>query len=130
MGITIGNQQGGVVNNVAGDQHISGGQHGAVGADLDDARGALKQLRREIDRAALPPASNGEAQAQLEAAGRELAHPEPDRQAVAARLTRLAQVLSSVGALASAGTALGGPLVTLAGWLGALGAPILRLLAG
>lgn len=127
--MTIGSQQGGVINNVTGDQHISGGQHGAVGAGLADARSALEQLRREVDRAALPPSSGREAQAHIEAAGRELARPEPDQQAVAARLTRLAKVLSSVGALASAGTVLGAPLITLAGWLGALGAPILRLIA-
>ena len=53
---------------------------------------------------------------------------EPDRARIAPRLERLTRILLAAGSLASAGSALVGPLGTLAHWLGALGAPILGLL--
>src|SRR6266568_905334 len=86
MTFNIGNQSGGVINNVAG-------AHAEV-AELDDA------LRSE----------------------------RPDRPRFARALERLTRLLAAAGSLASGGAALLAPLHALAGWLGALGAPILGLL--
>jgi len=43
-------------------------------------------------------------------------------------LERLTRLLAAAGSLATSGAALLGPLHALAGWLGALGGPILALL--
>lgn len=47
MTFTIGNQTAGVINNVAGDQRVTGGQHGTV-AGLESARQAAEELRRAV----------------------------------------------------------------------------------
>jgi hypothetical protein len=44
----------------------------------------------------------------------------PDRSRFAAALNRLTRLLTATGSLASAGTALAGPLHTLATWVGAV----------
>jgi hypothetical protein len=43
-------------------------------------------------------------------------------------LERLTRLLAAAGSLTTAGTALVGPLRTIAGWLGALSEPFLHLL--
>ncbi|MFJ2029058.1 hypothetical protein [Streptosporangium sp. NPDC087985] len=68
--------------------------------------------------------------AEAEAVKTEPDRARPDRQSIATRLTRLAEALNSAGAIAAAGESLRGPLMALAGWLGALGAPIIRMLTG
>jgi hypothetical protein len=122
----IGSQQGGVVNNVTGDQRVYGGQHAAVSMDVPDVRKLLAQLREDVRRSPLSGNAGSEAEVEIDAADAELAKPRPDKQTVAARLTRLTRLLSSAGALATAGTTLGGALAALAGWLGNLGDPILQ----
>jgi hypothetical protein len=124
----IGSQQGGVVNNVTGDQQVYGGQHPTVALHQMDGPALLAQLAQDLRRCALPDNVRGQAQTEIDAADAEIAKPQPDKRAVAERLTRLAQVLSSAGALAAAGTALGGTLGALAGWLGSLGEPIRQVL--
>jgi hypothetical protein len=52
----------------------------------------------------------------------------PDKPRFAGALERLTRLLAAAGSLASGGAALIGPLHALAGWLGALGGPILALL--
>ncbi|MEU7893025.1 hypothetical protein AB0B45_09165 [Nonomuraea sp. NPDC049152] len=116
MVFNIGSQQGNI-NNVAGDQTIYGGQQAFVaGRPTDWAARLAEALRGEGLR---------QEAAQAEAVQAELARPEPDRQAIAGRLTTIAQ---AVGAVAGAGTALREPLAALANWLGTMGAPILRLI--
>ncbi|KAB1984172.1 hypothetical protein [Streptomyces triticiradicis] len=130
MVFNIGNQQGGVVNNVAGDQTVHDGQSAVFTAGGQEVRGLVRELRASIERTALPPAIEPEVRAELDSLDEEVARPEPDRKAVAGRLGRITRLLSSAGALATAGTRLIGPLGALAGWLGALGQPILRAIAG
>ncbi|MEU5282303.1 hypothetical protein AB0G87_38610 [Streptomyces asoensis] len=130
MSFNIGNQQGGVVNNVAGDQSVHGGQSAVFAAGGQEVRGLVQDLRTSIERTALPPAIIPEVRAELDSLEEEAARPGPDRQAVAGRLGRITRLLSSAGALATAGAQLTGPLTALAGWLGALGQPILRAIAG
>jgi hypothetical protein len=113
----IRNQTAGVINNVAGNQHIGVQQGRVVGTD--DAREAVAELREALLTVSLPPEAKAEAQSRME---------QVDRMRVADSLRRLTRLLSSVGAFAAAGAALIGPLQTLAAWLGELGQPIMQLL--
>ena len=94
----------------------------------DAARRAVNELREALMTVSLPPNTTAEAQARVEQIDVAMKEPEPDRSRVADSLRRLTQLLASVGSLAVAGTALIGPLQTLATWLGELGQPIMRLL--
>jgi hypothetical protein len=128
MTFNIGSQSGGVINNVAGDQHISGGQQGVL-VSTEDARRALGELRQGLATARLDEATAAGAHAQVADMEETLRTERPDRPRFARALERLTRLLAAAGSLASAGAALLGPLHALAGWLGALGAPILGLLA-
>ncbi|WP_406206744.1 hypothetical protein OH807_33430 [Kitasatospora sp. NBC_01560] len=128
MVFNIGSQQAGVINNVAGDQTVQGGQSGHLTADGKDVRGLVGELRTAVEDAQLPPAVVPEVRAELDSLDEEVARPEPDREAVAGRLTRITGLLTSAGALVAAGTSLIGPISALAGWVGALGRPILQAL--
>ncbi|MFF8772998.1 hypothetical protein [Kitasatospora sp. NPDC015120] len=130
MVFNIGSQQGGVVNNVAGNQVVHGGQSGHLTADGQDVRELLGELRAAVERAPLPGAVAPEVRSELDALDTEAARPEPDREEVASRLGRVTRLLSSAGALVAAGTGLIGPISALAGWLGTLGGPILRAIGG
>ncbi|WP_395293475.1 hypothetical protein ACF9IK_07620 [Kitasatospora hibisci] len=130
MVFNIGNQQGGVVNNVAGDQTVHGGLSGHLTADGRDVRSLVGDLRAAVEQAQLPPAVAPGVRAELDSLDTEVNRPEPDREAVAGRLTRITRMLSTAGDLAAAGAGLIGPISALAGWLGALGRPIMHLLGG
>jgi hypothetical protein len=127
MTFNIGNQSGGVINNIAGDQHITGGQQGVVVAP-EAARQAVRDLIAAMDASSLNDATARKARSYVDEIDAELATADPDRPEVASRLERLTRLLMSAGALATAGSALVAPLQTLAGWLGTLGEPVLRLL--
>lgn len=125
MTFNIHNQTADMINNVAGDQHV-GVQQGRVGTD--EARQAVATLREALMTVSLPPGANAEARARVNQVDAVMKEPEPDRSQVADSLRRLTRLLSSAGALVAAGTALVGPLQTLATWLGELGQPIMQLL--
>jgi CO/xanthine dehydrogenase Mo-binding subunit len=127
MTFHIGSQTGGIINNVAGDQRVTGGQYGTV-VTTEAALRAVHELREALRAAALDARTATEARARVEEIDTELRTPQPDRSRVAGRLERLTRLLAAAGTLATAGVALVGPLQTLAGWLGTLGEPILRLL--
>jgi hypothetical protein len=128
MTFHIGNQTAGVVNNVAGDQRITGGQQGilvssgAVRQAVQDLRGAMSTVPFDDE------ATAAEASRYVDTIDAEVQAPEPDRSRVAGALEPLTRLLAAAGSLATAGATLIGPLHTLAGWLGALGEPILALL--
>jgi len=126
MTFNIGSQTAGVVNNVAGDQHVSGGQHGTA-VSTDTARRAVDALRAALAAARLDEHTAVAAQTHVSQIDEAMRAPEPDRHRVAAALDRLTAVLRSAGSLATAGAALVRPIHTLASWLGALGEPILRM---
>jgi hypothetical protein len=129
MSFNIGSQQAGVINNVAGDQRVVGGQHGTL-VTTEDAVNSVGELRAALDQVTLDPETRATARRHVEEIESELQEqPEPDRAKVAGVLERLARLLTAVGAVATAGNALVGPLQALAGWVGALGAPTLALLA-
>lgn len=122
MTFHIGSQDARVINNVARDQWTQ------VNLDDDDVWEQVRQLRRAVEHAGLPPAMAEQARAHLEQTEVEMRRDPQSKPAVSDRLTRLAQVLGSAGALATAGGAFLGPLGALAGWLGGLGKPILDVL--
>jgi hypothetical protein len=119
----VENQNAGVINNVAGDQRITGGQAGTL-VTLDAARAAVRSLRDVI--ASTPGAAA--ADADLDDIDAEMRKDAPDRPTVADHLRRLTHLLVSAGSLVSAGAAIVGPLQTLVAWLGQVGEPIARML--
>ena len=127
MTFNIGSQSGGVINNVAGDQHISGPQHGTL-VTTEDARRALGDLRQAVTAAGLDQATAAAAGTQVAEMDEVLRAERPDKPRFAGALERLTRLLTAAGSLASGGAALLGPLHALAGWLGAIGGPILALL--
>jgi hypothetical protein len=127
MTFHIGSQHANQINNVAGDMHLSGGQHGYVG-DPEVGRQISRHLRRSVERAGLDGRSAVAARAEVDEIDAGLAAGRPDRSRIAGALERLTRLLSATGALAAAGAALVEPLQALAGWLGELGAPVLQLL--
>lgn len=130
MVFNIGSQKAGVINNVAGEQRIEGGQHG-VSVSLDDAASAgsaLREILAATDLHDLSEAERVEVHEDAAAIDEELSQPDPSSDQIGTRLERLTKVLSAAGALAGAGGALLAPLTTLAQWLGPLGFAILRLL--
>jgi hypothetical protein len=130
MSFNIGSQSGGVINNVAGDQRIEGGQHG-VQVSREDAASAAATLRELLARTDLTALTDEERAAVHEDAGaitNEMASPEPSPDKVVGRLKRITSILSATGALAGAGAALIAPLSAIASWLGPLGASVLSML--
>jgi hypothetical protein len=127
MTFHIGSQTGGIINNVARDQRVTGGQHGTV-VTTEAALRAVHELREALGAAALDARTSTEARARVGEIDTELRTPQPDRSRVAGCLERLTRLLAAAGSFATAGVVLVGPLQTLARWLGTLGEPILRLL--
>jgi hypothetical protein len=127
MTFNIGSQSGGVINNVAGDQHITGQQYGTL-VTTEDARRALGELRHAVTATGLGEGTAADAHAHVAEMDAALQPGQPDRPRFARALERLTRLLAAAGSLASGSAALLGPLHALAGWLGALGGPILSLL--
>lgn len=127
MTFNIGSQSGGVINNVAGDQHITGQQYGTL-VTAEDARRALGDVRHAVTAAGLDQATAAAAHTEVAEMDETLRTERPDKSRFARALERLTRLLSAAGSLVTSGAALLGPLHALAGWLGALGGPILALL--
>jgi hypothetical protein len=127
MTFNIGGQNAGIINNIAGDQHITGQQYGTL-ITTEDARRALRDLRGAVTTAGLGKDTAAGAHAHVAEMDAALQAGQPDKPRFAWALERLTQLLAAAGSLASGGAALLGPLHALAGWLGALGGPILALL--
>jgi len=127
MTFNIGGQNAGIINNVAGDQHITGRQYGTL-VTTEDARRALGDLRGAVTTAGLGRDAATDAHAHVAEMDAALQPGQPDKPRFARALERLTRLLAAAGSLASSGAALLGPLHALAGWLGALGGPILALL--
>jgi hypothetical protein len=116
----------GVVN-MADKMTIYGNQYGTVAAD-EGARQAVRDLRTALAAAPLDRATRTKASAQAAEIDAAMRTEQPDKSRIAGMLQRLTSLLGAAGSLASAGAPFIGPLHALAAWLGALGAPVLRLL--
>jgi hypothetical protein len=125
MSFNIGTQNAGIVNNVGRDQHVTGGQQGVL-VVTPEVRQALQTLRSTVASAPLDGARNREAHRQLDEIDAAVGSATPEPERVAGPLEKLTRLLVAVGPIAAAV----GPLQTLAGWLGQLGAGVLRLLPG
>ena len=105
MSFNIGSQSGGVVNNVAGNQRVEGGQHGVQVSREDAASAAatLRELLSRTDLSALSDEDRARVHEDAAAISDEMASPEPSPDKVVGRLERLTSILSAGGALAGAG---------------------------
>ena len=128
MNFNIGNQSGGIVNNVAGNQYNTGGQQGnAVG--VQSVRQAVDQLRTAAEGVAPDRHTAAYVREHLDAIDAELTQNEPDRSKVGRSLDNVAGLLLSAGAVATAGQALVAPVQTIATWVGSWGPQVAQLLA-
>ncbi|HEY7193290.1 MAG TPA: hypothetical protein VH969_02885 [Actinophytocola sp.] len=128
MTFNIHNQHANVINQAAGNQWISGGQHVTV-TTLDAARSAVDSLRQVVRTLPLDQATSSTARTSVDELGTELRKHSPAPPVVEGHLRRLTSLLKSTGALVTAGATLIGPLQVIAGWLGDLGASTLQLLS-
>jgi hypothetical protein len=128
MTFNIHHQQANVINQAAGNQWISGGQHVIV-TTLDAARDAVNSLRQVVGTLPLDQATNSSAQTSVDELDTELRKHNPAPPVVESHLRRLTSLLKSTGALVAAGAMLVGPLQVIAGWLGDLGASALQMLS-
>jgi chromosome segregation ATPase len=89
-------------------------------AALQEARGELRQLRRELEQITLTHRQRREVDSALDAAESELAREAPEKRRVAGQLARLATVLRSAGEMPHPAAQLARRLERLGAWLGAL----------
>jgi hypothetical protein len=125
----IGNQSGGVINNVGRDQIISGSQSGVGQVTLVEARHAAELLQRLLRSADLPAPIQQELDGDIGQVTAELAKPHPDQPLVESKLTRIAHRIIDAGSVIGASKEIFGALTTLAQWLAPAGAHLLGLLA-
>jgi hypothetical protein len=123
MPFNIGSQQGGVINNVEGNQTIYGDQTGSI-----DPRLLLDRVRHEVAALRLPESVDTRVRAELDRFDAELAEPESNRQAAVGWLGRAIATLKSAGALTGAGSGLLSSLTALVHSFGPLGEQVGHLL--
>jgi hypothetical protein len=102
MTSNIGGQNAGIINNVAGDQHITGRQYGTL-VTTEDARRALGDLRGAVTTAGLARDTAADAYAHVAEMDATLQTGQPDKPRFARVLERLTQLLAAAGSLASGG---------------------------
>ena len=127
MTFNIGSQRADLINNVAGNQTIHGGQH--VISSPAEALATLEILRAELETVRMSQAKKRTAKKYVEEMEQQLHQKQPDKPSIADRLTRLTKILVAAGALLTGGTALGQAIGGLASWLGTLGAGIFGLVS-
>ena len=126
MGINVQNQNAGVINNVEGTQNVYGPQSGTV--TIGEVRAAVRSLDEALRDTPMPDDTRRAARDHVRAVEDEIAKPQPDERRVADRMESLGGLLRSTGSVLAAGSALLGPLKTIAAWLGPLAAPLAGLL--
>jgi hypothetical protein len=128
MGINVQNQNAGVVNNVEGTQNNYGPQSGTVTVTIGQVRAAVQSLGEALRDTPMPDDARRAALDHVRAVDDEVQTPQPDKRRVADRLESLGSLLRGTGSVVTAGSALLGPLKTIAAWLGPLAAPLVGLL--
>jgi hypothetical protein len=129
MTFHIGQQNAGIINNIAGDQQVEGGQRVVV-ATSDHARHAIGEIRDALAATRIDGPTAASAYEHVAGIDAELRQRRPDRSRVAPLLERLIRLLRAAGSLTSASAALLAPLHTLVSWLGPIGTQILSLIPG
>jgi hypothetical protein len=128
MTFHIGSQSGGTFNNVAGSQHITGGQQTHVTSV--PAQEALRELRQALATVRLDSRTVARVDAELTEIENAVQPERPDRDRAARATERLTGLLTAAGAFVTAGGALIRPLQALATWLGPLGQQVLAMIPG
>ncbi|WP_436529193.1 hypothetical protein [Actinoplanes sp. HUAS TT8] len=99
-----------------------------VVSDTTDVQAQLRDVGRVLAALPLSPQVKAAGRRDLEAAQAAVTAPEPDREQIAGAVHQLTETLTRAGAFLLAGRALHEPLTAVAGWLGAPGDSIVRLL--
>jgi hypothetical protein len=102
----IGSQNAGSIENVGGDMVVHGGIHGTANVQILELRDRLAELKAEVDRLALPAATQAAAREALADAEAEAATPNPRPNRIRNSLRRVTGALEDGGALATAGLGL------------------------
>lgn len=116
----IGSQQAGAIYQAAGDQVI----HHGEGTLHVGALNAVADLRSAVEAANLSAADRETAARSLDVVEEELKREEPDKGRIAGALEWITGTLTAAGALVTAVQ----PLAGLAGWLGAAGVGLVKML--
>jgi hypothetical protein len=127
MSFNIGSQHANMINNVQGDQTIHGGQHATITSPTE-ARRVIRELRDEVAALGGDDSDTSEAVRELDEMDHALEAADPDPAELGQRLGRVAEILSSAGAIVSAGAGVGSAIMRIATWLGPFGAATLRVL--
>ena len=125
MGFNINNQTGGIINNVEGNQYIRGDQHSQK-VQSGDVRRAVQELERAAASMGLEDNQLAAMSKHLETIKAEVNRSNPEPEKVVDPLKKFTEIASAAGALAG----LAAPIQTLIAWLGSLGQPLARIVAG
>lgn len=123
MTFNIGNQSGGVINNVAGHQTVYGGQSGSA-TSIDHARRAANDLVRGARDGGF---ASPDTRVAAERIRDEMRQSRPDQSKIAQWLERLTRGITAAGTWAKVGASVVVSIKTLAAWLGPLGATVIGL---
>ena len=127
MTFNIGNQHAAVVNNVARDQTVHGGQHGYVMVP-PEVIAAVRAVRAHLSDLALDADDHARAEAELADLDHQLITGQTTHRDTAHRLSRLLTAARQAGAIITAASSLGTAITTIAHWLGPVGTTLLHLL--
>jgi hypothetical protein len=127
MTFNIGNQHAAVVNNVAGDQTVHGGQHGYVMVP-PEVIAAVRAVRAHLSDLDLDADDHARADADLANLDHQLITGQTTHRDTADRLSRLLTAARQAGAIITAASSLGTAITTIAHWLGPVGTTLLHLL--
>jgi len=127
MTFNIGSQHAGVVNNVAGDQIVHGGQHGYVMVP-PEVIAAVRAVRVHLSDLALDADDHARADADLADLDHRLITGQTSHRDTADRLSRLLTAARQAGAIITGASSVGTAITTIAHWLGPVGTTLLHLL--
>ena len=128
MTFNIGNQHAAVVNNVAGDQTVRGGQHGYVMAP-PEVIAAVRAVRAHLSDLSLDADEHARADAELADLDHQMITGQTTQRDTADRLSGLLTAARQAGACITSASSLGTAITTIAHWLGPVGSTLLHLLA-
>jgi hypothetical protein len=124
MTFQIGSQHAAVVNNIAGDQAVHGGQHGDVMAPTDVI--AVRTIRSHLGDLSLDANDHARAEADLADLDHQLVSGQASPHDTADRLTRLVAAARRAGAIITSASSLGTAITTIAHWLGPAESALIR----
>jgi hypothetical protein len=131
MTFNVGQQVGGVVNNVGGNQVVVGSQSGRgemLAVDLEGARSAVGELQRLLISASTQLAGAPGLASNVDDLATEFAKPNPDKPSIAERVKRLIPALISAGSVIGASKQILSALQTIVQWLGPVGSGLMSML--